>query len=51
MPTAKDVLHEIDTDGIPFGIAFIDDDNNFKKDTTRLDKTFSFNDPHGKPIT
>ena len=37
MPTTKDVLHEIDTDACPYGIAFLDDDRNFKKDTTRLE--------------
>lgn len=42
MPTAQDVLNEIDTDGIPFGIAGIDDNRDFKKDKTRLKKFFRF---------
>lgn len=36
MPTAKAVLHEIDTDGCIFGIAGIDERRRFKKDTTRI---------------
>lgn len=47
MPTAKDVLHEIDTDGIPFGISGLDDDRAFKKDATRLEEAFHFPDPAG----
>jgi hypothetical protein len=30
-PTAKDVLHQIDTDSCYFGIAFVDDGRDFKK--------------------
>ena len=37
MPTAKDVLYEIDTDECYFGIYPIDRDRNFKKDTRRMD--------------
>ena len=51
MPTAKDVLNEIDTDGIPFGIAYLDDGRHFKTDTTRLEKTFHFPDPSGNKET
>lgn len=37
MHSAEDVLNEIDTDGVPFGIAFVDDFLFFeKKDNTRL---------------
>ena len=31
MHSAEDVLHEIDTDGVPFGIAYIDDFVYFEK--------------------
>ena len=36
MPTAKAVLHEIDTDECFFGIYPIDRDRDFKKDTRRM---------------
>ena len=35
MRTPKDVLHAIDTDSYPFGIANIDNDRNFSKTKTK----------------
>jgi len=40
MPTKEDVLNEIDTDTIIFGIYPIDDHTIQKKDRTRLDERF-----------
>ena len=45
MSTQKDVLHEIDTDECPFGIAFIDDNRKFKTDTTRMKNNSPFPPP------
>lgn len=49
MPTAEDVLHEIDTDEIMFGIADVDDFDRFKKkDSTRMKNAFKpLPDPNG----
>ena len=50
MPTAEDVLHEIDTDGCAFGIAGIDEGEEFKKDKTRMNTAFApFPSPEGRP--
>lgn len=39
MKTAEDVLHEIDTDEVPFGLAGVDDFDRFrKKDYTRMNQ-------------
>ena len=50
MPTAKDVLHEIDTDGCAFGIAGIDEGTEFKKDKTRMNTAYApFLSPESSP--
>lgn len=45
MHSAKDVLHEIDTDESPFGIAFVDSFVITKKDFTRI---YRARDNYGK---